>query len=86
MMGYGWGMSPVGWILMGLFWILLVGLVIWAAITLLPGARAAVGPAHRETPEEILARRFAQGEISVEQYRQARDELAAAPRPNTTKQ
>jgi putative membrane protein len=75
MMGYGWGMGPAGWIFMGLFWIVLIGVVVWAAVSLLPGSRGTRrGP---ETPQEILDRRFALGELDVEQYRRACEELAA---------
>ena len=76
MMGYGWGMGLGGWIFMGLFWFVVIGVIIWAAVALLPGRRPA-GP-DSERPEEILDRRFALGEIDAEQYRRARDELAAS--------
>jgi putative membrane protein len=49
--------------------------VVWAVATLLPGNRPS-GRGRTESPQEILDRRFAQGEIDVEQYRRARDELA----------
>jgi len=77
MMGYGFGMGLAGWIFMGLFWIAIIGLAIWAAAALLPRTRPAErdGP---ETPEQILDRRFAQGELDVEQFRQAREQLAAS--------
>jgi putative membrane protein len=74
MMGYGWGMGPAGWIFMGLFWVAVIGLVVWAVIALLPGSRPA-RHGRSEAPEEILDRRFALGEIDAEQYRQARAEL-----------
>lgn len=77
MMGYGWGMGPAGWIFMGLFWVVIIGLVVWAVVALLPGSRLG-GRGRPEPPEEILDRRFALGEIDVEQYRQAREELAAS--------
>lgn len=76
-MGYGWGMGPAGWIFMGLFWFVVIGGIIWAAVALLPGRRTA-GPVSSERPEEILDRRFALGEIDAEQYRRARDELASS--------
>ncbi len=76
MMGYGWGMGLAGWIFMGLFWLLVIGLVVWAVVALLPGARAG-GADRRETPEEILDRRFAQGELDAEQYRKAREAMSA---------
>jgi putative membrane protein len=77
MMGYGWGMGPWGWIFMGLFWFVVIGAIVWALAALLP--RSGSNARNRtESPEEILARRYALGEIDAEQYRQAREELAAA--------
>ena len=78
MMGYGWGMGTAGWIFMALFWIVLVGLVVWAAVALLPGNRSD-GPGRTEGPQEILDLRLARGEIDVDQYREARAELAEDP-------
>jgi len=75
-MGYGWGMGGAGWIFMGLFWIVVIGLIVWAVVALLPSTRSGGGPARLEGPREILDRRFALGEIDTEQYRQAREELA----------
>lgn len=75
MMGYGFGMGPAGWIFMGLFLVAVIGLAVWAAASLLPGSRP--GRGRPETPEEILDRRFALGELTVEQYRQAVERLAA---------
>jgi putative membrane protein len=77
MMGYGWGMGTLGWIFMGLFWIVVIGLVVWGVVALLPGGRSA-GRNEGQRPEEILDRRFALGEIDAEQYRRAREELVAA--------
>ncbi len=92
--GYGWGFGLFGWAFMGLFWLVIIGLLVWAAVTLLPRARSGgnegrggpgapgwpgqPGTPGWESPEDILDRRFARGEIDVEQYRQARQELAAA--------
>jgi putative membrane protein len=77
MMGYGWGMGVGGWIMMVAFWVLLVGAVVVLAAWLLPGPRDRAR-GRPETPEEILDRRFALGEIDEDQYRKARDELTAA--------
>jgi putative membrane protein len=76
MMGYGFGMGLAGWIFMGLVWIAVIGLAVWAAGSLLPGSGPA-RPGGPETPEEILDRRFALGELDIEQYRQVREQLAA---------
>jgi putative membrane protein len=79
MMGYGWGMGLMGWIFMGLFWFVVIGLIVWAVATLLPaGRRSLGGSARADDPREILDRRFALGEIDTEQYRRAREELTAA--------
>jgi putative membrane protein len=77
MMGYGWGMGPAGWIFMGLFWVLVIGLIVWAVVALLPNVRSTGTRPQHESPLEILERRFAMGEIDAEQYRRARDELTA---------
>jgi len=73
-MGYGWGMGAGGWIFMVLFWVAIIGLVVWAVGALVPRSRQE-GQGRSETPVEILDRRFALGEIDVEQYRRAREEL-----------
>jgi putative membrane protein len=62
---------------MGLFWFLVIGSIIWAAVALLPRVRPG-GQSRLDSPEELLDRRFALGEIDTEQYRQARGELAAS--------
>ena len=81
MMGYG-GFGGMGWggmLGMVLLWAVLIGLVVWAVTRLLPtrpnGGGMQPGP---ETPEEILDRRFARGEIDVETYQVQRAALASA--------
>ncbi|MGX1851535.1 SHOCT domain-containing protein [Streptomyces sp. NPDC055299] len=81
--GGGWG-----WLVfMPLVWIVLIGLVVWAVVRLTrhpsdrTGSRDGNEPP-RETPEEILDRRFASGEIDADTYTQARERLAVhRPRP-----
>jgi len=77
MMGYGSGAGVAVWMFMGLFWLVLIGVVVWAVVRLLP---AAPGAARRDddTPEEILDRRFARGEIDLETYQVQRAALAKA--------
>lgn len=77
MMYGGWGGWAWPMMLMPLLWIVLIGLVVWAAIRLSQRPSDRV-PAHpgRETPQEILDRRFASGEIDAETYVRARDLLA----------
>lgn len=69
--GWGWMM------LMPFLWIALLGLIVWAVIRLAqrPSAGAPGTPRH-ESPQEILDRRFAAGEIDAETYQRARDTLA----------
>ncbi len=79
MMYGGWG----GWgpmmLLMSMLWIVLIGLVVWAAIQLgQRSSNATRAQPLRETPQEILDRRFASGEIDADAYRQARDALTGA--------
>ncbi len=74
-----------GWAWMAfipLVWIALLGFIVWAVVRLTqhPTGRAdAQGPGQppRETPEEILDRRFASGEIDADTYTEAREHLAA---------
>lgn len=83
--GWGWGammLMPLLWILfLGVF----LGVVIWAAVRLAqpgdyrPDPRRWDRP-ERETPQEILDRRFASGEIDAEAYVRARDTLAGRRR------
>jgi len=78
MMGwYGNGMGFAGWFFMGVFWLVLLGVIIWAVVRLLPARHNASGDASvPETPEEILDRRFARGEIDHETYQAQRATLA----------
>jgi putative membrane protein len=92
MMGwYGSGMGGAGpfmWMFMGLFWIALIGLIIWLVVKLLPGSganqssRPAVGVGPGESPEAILDRLFAMGEIDEATYRTRRTALAEMRRPS----
>jgi putative membrane protein len=64
-------------ILMSLFWIVLIAVIVWAVVRL--AQRPGDGerqPRTRETPQEILDRRFASGEINAEDYTRAREHLA----------
>jgi putative membrane protein len=74
MMYGGWG--GWGWMmLMPLLWIPLIGVIVWAVVTMVQrNDRTTVPP--RETPQEILDRRLASGEIDPAAYAQAREVLA----------
>jgi putative membrane protein len=77
MMYGGWGGGWAWMMLMPLLWIALLGVIVWAAVRLAqrPSDRAGPPP-RRETPQEILDRRFAAGEIDADEYTRARDTLA----------
>ncbi|MEV6837269.1 SHOCT domain-containing protein [Streptomyces sp. NPDC051133] len=77
-----------GWAWMAfvpLLWIALIVLVVWAVIRLMHAtAGGASGRGRgwadsdpRETPEEILDRRYASGEIDTDAHTEARERLAA---------
>jgi putative membrane protein len=65
--GFGW----LGMLTMLLFWIGVIALVIWALSNLFSTQQAPVEP----DAQEILKRRYARGEISREEFVQARDTL-----------
>lgn len=75
----GWGMhGDVGtgwWIVMMLgmvvFWGAIILLVVWLA-------RGGFERTHMPTATEILERRFAEGALTVEEYRERRETLAGA--------
>lgn len=74
--GWGWG----GMIGMVLLWVVLIALIVWAVTRLLPTRRLDGGyqQASRETPEEILDRRFARGEVELETYQAQRATLKSS--------
>lgn len=79
---YGGGMSGFAWMGMGLFWLALLGLIVWLVIRLLPGksevphvatADTAAPAGSVATPAlAILDERLASGEVDVETYRAIR--------------
>jgi len=79
---YGGGMGPLGWLAMGLFWIMLLGLIVWLVVRLLPGSG---GPTPRsdESALETFDRRLANGEIDPETWHSQRAALLAAQRDAT---
>ncbi len=71
--GYGMmaGMGWLGMVVMALFWIGVILLIVWG----LSKAFAAQTPRATINPEEILKQRYARGEISREEFIQAREVL-----------
>ena len=83
MMGCGWGMGWGGWLFMGLFWLVLLGVILFLVVRLLPtagsgGVGGVGGRMPEDRPEDILDRRFAHGEIDLETYQAQRAALAQA--------
>ncbi len=63
MTGWGWG-----WMVLG--WLTVVGLVVWTVNNLSRGSSS-----RRTDAEEVLAERFARGELTVEEYEEGRSAL-----------
>jgi putative membrane protein len=70
--GWLWGMHVGWWII----WILVIAAVTWAIARSRPGGEASSTPSpDRETPLDILKRRYAEGEISTEEYEDRKERL-----------
>lgn len=85
MYGYGPGW---GWMmLMPLLWIVLLGVIVWAVVRLVQRPAERPPEQARETPQQILDRRYASGEMDADAYTRARARLAghepSAPRPGS---
>jgi putative membrane protein len=81
--GSGIGSSSATWWGLGMFWLLVVALlawVLWMVFKVAPTVREQTAAAVRSggTPEEALDRRFADGEIDADTYRERRATLATA--------
>lgn len=77
--GYGWGGMGLGLFGMLLFWgLLAVGVVL--VVRLLLGAAERRPPERRgKSAQEILAERYARGEIDRDEFEQKRRDLAGLP-------
>ena len=68
--GFGWGMMGLGWLVM----LVIVGLVVWVIV------QASSGSSPRKhdptaSGQQILADRYARGEIDEDEYRRRSSEL-----------
>jgi len=85
-----WGMHDgdvgMGWWIIGVpFMLLMMGGMMWMMMRGMGGGSSAPSesPSPTESPVEILERRFAEGAISMEEYRARREELLdGADEPN----
>lgn len=70
-------MGPMGWT-MGLFWILLFGLLIWGLYRLFQSGGATTGGSASSsgTPLETLQRRYAEGALTTEEYEERKQVLS----------
>jgi putative membrane protein len=78
MMGLGMGGGLFGLVFMVLIWGALIALALWLVRALFPGAgKPTEAPGHGElTAGEILARRYARGEIDQTEYQLMKETLA----------
>ncbi len=84
--GPGWGMNGWGWMVMLLFWVLLIGGIsmvagwffkqghIGGSSAVVPTVTSSTG---RQTTLDLLAQRYARGEITKEQYDQIKSDIVA---------
>jgi putative membrane protein len=88
MFWYGNGISGTGYAVMIFSWLAFWALMIAAIVALVRylgrGGRQAPPPGwqSRPTPEQILAERFARGEIDDQEYRQRLDTLHGSRAPH----
>ncbi|WP_200942119.1 SHOCT domain-containing protein [Angustibacter sp. Root456] len=78
---YGDGGWWVGMIAMVLFWVVVIGAIVWAVVRLTnrPQPPATQAAPAGDSPREILDRRFAAGELNEQQYLEARRLLELDP-------
>jgi len=73
--GFGWGgFMAIGAIVMIIFW----GFVIWGIVSLIRWLTVSAGnntPPHGSSALEILAQRYARGEINKEEFEQKKKDL-----------
>lgn len=70
-MGWGWHGWYMEW--MAIFWIALIILIVWLLVR--AGTISNPPAQHRASPEEILKRRYASGEITQEDYQRMLNEI-----------
>ena len=79
MMGWnnGSGMGSLGWLGMGVFWLILLGLIVWLVVRLLPDSSNG-NSAARSTDDsalDILDRRLANGQLDLPSWQAQRAAL-----------
>lgn len=74
--GLGWGWMILMMLMMVLFWGAVIAGIVWLIRGAGGGSLERERTMSKETPMEILDRRFAEGEIGEEDYRARREVLA----------
>jgi putative membrane protein len=69
----GWGWA--GWFMMITMMLVAVGLVAWGVLTVSRATRRPDADTNVRSPEEVLADRFARGEVDKDEYEQRRNVL-----------
>jgi uncharacterized membrane protein len=76
MMGsYGNGIGSLGWLGMGVFGLLLLGLIVWLVMRLLPGSTGRTSHPTGDSAAEILDHRMANGDIDIPAWQAQRAAL-----------
>ena len=75
-MMHGFGFGGFGMIFMGIFWVVVICLIIWGAVRM--GRRGCCMPGYRTNQNalDIAKERYAKGEINKEQYEQLKKDLS----------
>lgn len=71
-MDWGWHGWHMGW--MAIFWVVLIIAIVWL-VTRAGTTSAPPASSHRKSPEEMLKRRYASGEISQDDYQRMLNEI-----------
>jgi len=80
---YSGGMSPLAGLTMFVFWLALLGLIIWAVGRVLPGSTGETTramSAKSESAVEILDSRLANGEVDLHDWQAERSALSSPPK------
>jgi len=79
MMGwYGGGAGPLGWLGMGVFWLIMLALIVWLVVRLLPDSVRGTTRNAGASALEILDLRLASGQIDREPWQAQRGALLGA--------
>ena len=74
------GMGTAGWLGMGVFWLVLLGLIVWLVVRLLPGSSDGTARPSGESALDILDRRMASGDIDAASWQAQRTALLGVQR------